>query len=578
MHVERVPNRNYRPTFLLRESYREGGKVKKRTFGNISHLPDAQIQGIAHVLKGHPPTSSLEKSFEIIRTLPHGHVAAVLGTLRSLQLDSLIETASSRPRDLVVAMIAARIIEPASKLAMSRGLRAATCSTSLGEACSVAGCDEDDLYDAMDWLIARQDGIERRLARKHLKHGTLVLYDVSSAALEGSACPMGAIGYARDGVKGRRQIVYGMLTTTEGIPVAIETFPGNTADPATVSVQVEKLKERFGLTHVVLVGDRGMITKARISEDLLRVGLDWITALRAPAIKALANAGAIQLSLFDERGLVEISHPDYESERLIVCRNPHMAAERRRTRDELLAATERELDRVVAATGRERRPLRGKDKIGLRVGRIINHYKVAKHFELDISDDAFMYRRKEERIAEEAALDGLYVLRTSVPKEELTAEGAVAAYKRLDSVERAFRGFNSDLDVRPIYHRREDRVKAHFLLCMLAYYVMWHMETRLAPMLFKDHDRAGAEAARTSPVASAVRSQAALAKARRKRTTSGQPVHSLATLLRDLATIAVNRVQPAGPVSPSFDVITRSTDLQRQAFTLLRVNPRLGYM
>jgi hypothetical protein len=580
MHVERVPNRNSRPTFLLRESYREGGKVKKRTFGNISHLSDAQILAISQVLKGLPPTGSLdlEKSFEIVRTLPHGHVAAVLGTLRSLGLDSLIDAASSRQRNLVVAMIVARVIEPASKLATARGLRAATCSTSLGEVCSVAGCDEDDLYEAMDWLVARQDGIERRLARTHLKDGTLVLYDVSSAALEGSSCSMGAIGYARDGVRGRRQIVYGMLTTTEGVPVAIEMFPGNTADPATVSVQVEKLRERFGLSHVVLVGDRGMLTKARIVEDLSRVGLDWVTALRAPAIKALANAGAIQLSLFDERDLVEISHPDYEGERLIVCRNPHMAADRRRTRGELLAATERDLDRIVAATRRERRPLRGKDRIGLRVGRIINHYKVAKHFELEITEDSFRYRRKEDRIAEEAALDGLYVLRTNVPKEQLTAEGAVAAYKRLDSVERAFRGFNSDLDVRPIHHRREDRVRAHFLLCMLAYYVMWHMETRLAPLLFKDHDRAGAEEARSSPVASAVRSEAALAKARRKRTESGQPVHSLATLLRDLATVAVNRVQPTDPASPSFDVVTRPTDLQSNAFALLKVIPRLGLM
>jgi Transposase DDE domain len=578
MYIATVKNRNSPPALLLRESYRENGKVKSRTLANLTHVPQEGIEALrlALKLKQRSPRAFLGEGFEIIRTLPHGHVAAVLGTLRSLDGERLIDPVRSRRRDLAVALIVARVMAPASKLATARGLRSATSSSSLGEVCSVAGCDEDDLYGAMDWLLERQPAIERRLARRHLAGGTLVLYDVSSAAFEGCTCPLGAIGHARDQVKGRQQIVYGLLTTTEGIPIAIEVFQGNTADPPTVSTQVRKLKDRFGLSHVVFVGDRGMITKARIKEDLAPAGLDWITCLRAPEIQHLLRTGAFQLSLFEEQDLAEISHPDRPGERLIVCRSPNMTEMRRHKREELLRATERELDRIVVATRRERSPLRGSEKIGLRVGRVINRHKMGKHFLLEITDASFAYQRNETSIETEARLDGFYVVRTNVPKKELTAEQAVLAYKRLDGVERAFRGFNSDLDLRPIGHRKEDRVRAHLLLCMLAYYVHWHMANRLAPMLFKDHDRQAAAAARRSPVAPATRSPAALDKARRKRDGSGQPVHSLASLLADLATLAVNTIQPSAPGAAPFRMVTVPTDLQRHAFELLGVDPRLG--
>jgi hypothetical protein len=578
MYITRVPNRNSPPAVLLRESYRDGAKTKNRTLANLSRWPDEKVEALARVLKGLPPPVSLETAFEITRSRPHGHVAAVLGTLRSLGIDKVLDATPSHKRDLVLALVVARVLEPAPKLATARALRTATRTSSLGEVLAVSGCDEDDLYEAMDWLLERQEAIERRLARRHLKDGTLVLYDVSSAAFEGSTCPLGAIGHARDGVKGRRQIVYGLMTTTDGIPVAIETFAGNTADPATLWTQVEKLKQRFGLSHVALVGDRGMITTARISEELAPAGLDWITALRAPAINVLAKSGAIQLSLFDDRDLAEISHPDYPGERLVVCRNPNMTVERRRKREALLTATERALDRIVAATRREKRPLHGAAAIGLRVGRVLNHYKVGKHFRIEIGEDSLSYQRNDERIAEEAALDGLYVLRTSIPREALAAPEVVSLYKRLENVERVFRGFNSDLDVRPIHHRRGDRVRAHLLLCMLGYYVMWHMAERLAPILFRDHDRGAADRARSSPVASAVRSAAARSKASRKRTESGQPVHSFSTLLKDLATIVLNDVQPLDPEARPFQVITNLTELQTQAFHLLAVSPRTGLM
>lgn len=577
MYVTKVPNRGSPPAVLLRESYREGGKNKNRTLKNLSGWPEEKVEALSRVLKGLPPKISLETAFEIIRSLPHGHVAAVLGTLRSLGIEELIDPEPSRNRSLATAMIAARVIEPSSKLGTARGLRAATCSSSLGEVCSVDRCDEDDLYAAMDWLIERQEGIERGLARRHLQASTLVLYDVSSAAFEGKTCPLGAIGHARDGVKGRRQIVYGLMTTTEGIPVGIEVFKGNTADPATLSGQIRKLKDQFGLTHVVLTGDRGMITKARIREELEPAGLDWVTALRAPALKMLLRGGPIQLSFFDEHDMAEVTHPDYPGERFIVCKNPEVGEDRRRTRQELLAATERDLQAIVVATRRARRPLRGRDRIAVRASRALGRYKVGKHFEIEVQDDSFSYRRKEAKITEEAALDGLYVVRTRVPQAVLSTEQVVSVYKRLDAVERAFRAFNSELDVRPIHHRREDRVRAHLLTCMLAYYVRWHMADRLASMLFKDDDRQAAEAKRSSPVAPAARSDSALSKARRKRNQSGEPVHSFTTLLKDLSTIVVNRVQVVGADSGSFQVVTTPTHTQRKAFELLQVSPRFGY-
>jgi len=575
MYVTRVPNRNSPPAVLLRESYREGGKVKNRTVANLSSWPEAKVEALARALKGLPP-AGLEGIIEVTRSLPHGHVAAVLGTIRSLGLEELIDPAPSRQRDLVTAMITAAVIDGSSKLATARGLRAGTGASSLGSLLGLQACDEDDLYAAMDWLLPRQGKIEDALAARHLHDGTLVLYDVSSAAFEGRTCPLGAIGHPRDGVRGRLQIVYGVLTTAEGIPVAVQVFKGNTGDPATLADQVKKLKQRFGLAHVALVGDRGMITKARIKDDLKPAQMDWVTALRGPAIKALMAEGAIQPTLFDDTDMAEITSPDYPGERLIACYNPFLAAERARKRGELLAATEAELAKIGAATRRARRPLRGKDAIALAVGKVINAKKVAKHFAVDITDDGLSWQQDEQKIAEEAALDGIYVIRTSLPPDVLGAGGAVESYKALENVERVFRGLNTDLLIRPIRHRLEDRVKAHVLIRLLAYYVTWHMQQRLAPMLFKDDDLPAARATRPSPVAPARRSPSALAKDATKHTPGGSPVHSLHSLLADLGTICANRIQPAADL-PGFTLITTPTPVQRRAFELLGVSHRLGH-
>jgi hypothetical protein len=575
MYITRVPNRDSPPAVLLRESYREGGKVKNRTLANLSSWPEAKVEALSRALKGLPP-AGLDGMVEVSRSLSHGHVAAALGTIEELGLDQLIDPARSRQRDLVAAMITAAVIDGSSKLATARGLRAETAASSLGEVLGLGSCDEDDLYAAMDWLLPRQEAIEDALAARHLAGGMLVLYDVSSAAFEGRTCPLGAIGHARDGVRGRLQIVYGVLTTTEGTPVAVEVFKGNTGDPSTLSSQVKKLKERFGLTHVAVAGDRGMLTKARIKDDLRPAELDWITALRGPAIRALISQGAIQPTLFDETDMAEITSPDYPGERLIACYNPFLEADRARKRGELLAATDAELEKIAAATRRARRPLRGKDAIALAVGKVINKKKVAKHFITEITDDAVSWRRDEQKIAAEAALDGIYVIRTSLPADVLGTGAAVESYKALENVERVFRGLNTDLLIRPIRHRLEDRVKAHVLIRLLAYYVTWHMQQRLAPMLFKDHDPAAGKTARPSPVAPARRSPAALAKAATKATPTGGPVHSFATLLDDLATIAASRIQPAGGL-PAFTVITTPTPVQRQAFEFLGLSHRLGY-
>jgi Transposase DDE domain len=576
MYVTRVPNRGSPPAVLLRESYREGGRVKNRTLANLSSWPEAKVEALSRALKGLPP-AGLEGMVDITRSLPHGHVAAVLGTIRELGLEELIGPQPARQRDLVTAMITAAVIDGSSKLATARGLRPETAASSLGEVLGLGSCDEDDLYAAMDWLLPRQEKIEDALAARHLRDGTLVLYDVSSAAFEGRTCPLGEIGHARDGVRGRLQIVYGVLTTTAGIPVAVEVFKGATGDPATLASQVNKLKERFGLSHVAVVGDRGMLTKARIRDDLKPAELDWITALRGPAIKALLAEGAIQPTLFDETSMAEITHPDYPGERLIACYNPFLAAERAGKRGELLDATQAELQKIDQATRRARRRLRGKDKLALAIGKVIDKKKVAKHFITDIRDDGFTWRRDEQKINEEAALDGIYVIRTSLPAAVLGTGGTVESYKALANVERVFRGLNSDLLIRPIRHRLEDRVRAHVLIRMLAYYVTWHMQQRLAPMLFKDHDPAAGKAARPSPVAPARRSASAVAKAAAKVTADGGPVHSFATLLDDLATIAASRIQPAGGL-PAFTLITTPTPVQRQAFELLGVNHRLGYV
>jgi Transposase DDE domain len=578
MYVARVPNRGSPPAILLRESFRDGGKVRNRTLANLSRWPEEKVDALARVLKGLPPAVDLTEAFEITRSLPHGHVAAVLGTLRRLGLEELVDAAPSRKRDLVTAMVAAQVISPSSKLACARGLRGETATSSLGEVLGLPGCDEDDLYAAMDWVLARRDAIEDALAARHLREGTLVLYDVSSAAFEGRACPLGAFGHARDGVKGRLQIVYGLMCTTEGIPVAVEVFDGNTSDPKTLAAQITKLKQRFGLSHICLVGDRGMLTKARITHELTPAQLDWITALRAPAIKALVNDGALQLSLFDEQDLFEIAHPDYPDERLVCCRNPYLAAERTRKRNALLDATETELKKIAEATRRNRRPLRGREAIALRVGKVINARKVAKHFLTEVTDEAFAFSRNHASIAAEAALDGIYVLRTSLAEQTLGRDDVVLSYKGLEDVERFFRGMNSELDIRPIRHHLADRVRAHVFLRMLSYYVSWHMKQHLAPILFQDHDKDQAKAKRANPVAPAQRSDRALAKASRKRTEDSQPVHSFTSLLQDLGTICANHVQPNDADLPPFTVITTPTPLQHQAFQLLGLSHRLGYL
>jgi len=575
MYVTRVPNRGSPPAVLLRESYRENGQVKTRTLANLSRWPEHKVDKLQRALKGQSATGDLREAFDVTRSLPHGHVAAVLGTARRLGLEELIDPTPSRRRDLVVAMLVAQVIDPGSKLAFARGLRAETATSSLGEVLGLSGCDEDDLYAAMDWVLARKDRIENAMAARYLTNGTLVLYDVSSAAFEGRTCPLGKIGHARDGVKGRLQIVYGLLCSPKGIPIAIEVFDGNTADPKTLAAQITKLKTRFGLSTIALVGDRGMITSARIEKELRPAQLDWISALRAEQIRVLVNDEALQLSLFDQQNLFEITHPDYPGERLVCCYNPALAQERGRKRDELLAATQAELAKIAAATRRARRPLRGTDKIALRVGTVRNKFKMAKHFELQISDDSLAFTRKDDQIAAEASLDGIYVLRTSLPEHTLGRDDVVGRYKDLADVERFFRTLNSELDVRPIRHRLADRVRAHLFLRMLSYYISWHMKQALAPILFQDNDKPAAAAKRPNPVAPAQRSNKALAKAARKRTHDDYPVHSFTSLLADLATICANQIQPIDDM-PAFTKITTPTPLQRRAFELLDVSHSHG--
>jgi hypothetical protein len=444
MYVEKVPNRNSPPAILLRESYREGKRVLKRTLANLTDWPAHLVEGLRTLLQGGRAIKDFEESFDIVRSLPHGHVAAVLGTFRKLGLEKLIAPKRSPERDRVVAMIIARLLDPRSKLATARGLGEESAATSLGEALEVEAAQAEELYAAMDWLQARQGGIERKLAEQHLHDGALVLYDVSSTYFEGQCCPLARLGYSRDGKRDKLQIVFGLLCNREGCPIAVEVFEGNTADPKTLGAQIEKLRTRFGLRRIVLVGDRGMMTEARIREELKPLeGVDWITALRAPAIRALVEAKAIQLSIFDVQDLAEITTSAYPAERLIVCKNPLLAEARAQQRESLLQATERELNQIVAATQRGQRALRGQARIGLRVGKVIGRFKMAKHFQLAISEERFAYERDTQRIHEEAALDGLYVIRTSVPKEMLESAQTVRAYKDLAHVERAFRSYES---------------------------------------------------------------------------------------------------------------------------------------
>jgi len=545
----------------------------------LSDWPAAKIEALRRVLHDEAVAPTDQQALTLLRSLPHGHVAAALGTLRKLGLARVLSQGGRQPRRevmLCIAMIVARLIDPASKLATARGLDDETAICSLGQVLELGAVDEQELYETLDWLVGQQERIEQSLARRHLQNGTLVLYDVTSTYFEGRTCPPAKLGYNRDGQRGKLQIVIGLLCTAEGCPVAVEVFEGNVGDPSTLADQISKLKQRFRLARVVLIGDRGLITEARIEETVKPAGLNFVTALRAPAIRSLAEASSIQLSLFDQRDLAEISSPDYPSERLIVCRNPLLADERTRKRSELLAATEKDLLRIQTRVLRAKKPLRGKDKIALAVGAVINHYKVAKHFVVTITDDDLTFERKAEQIHAEAALDGIYVLRTDLKPEVLDATATVRAYKGLASVERAFRSLKTiDLEVRPIHHRRAHRVRAHVLLCMLAYYVEWNMRQALKPILFDDHDKAAAEAARASIVAKAERSNAADRKAASKRTHDGLPVHSFRSLLADLATVTRNTMAMEQNRDATFVLFPNLTPAQDRAFQLLGVPAKL---
>jgi transposase len=579
MYVERIPNRNSPPAILLRESYRDGDKFKKRTLANLSDWPAAKIEALRRVLHDEAVAPTDQQALTLLRSLPHGHVAAALGTLRKLGLVRVLSQGGRQPHrevTLCIAMIVARLIDPASKLATARGLDDETAICSLGQVLELGAVDEQELYETLDWLVGQQERIEQSLARRHLQNGTLVLYDVTSTYFEGRTCPLAKLGYNRDGKRGKLQIVIGLLCTAEGCPVAVEVFEGNVGDPSTLADQISKLKQRFRLERVVLIGDRGLITEARIEETVKPAGLNFVTALRAPAIRSLAEVSSIQLSLFDQRDLAEIRSPDYPGERLIVCRNLLLADERARKRSELLAATEKDLLRIQTRVRRAKKPLRGKDKIALAVGAVINHYKVAKHFVVTITDDDLTFERKAEQIDAEAALDGIYVLRTDLKPEVLDTTATVRAYKGLASVERAFRSLKTiDLEVRPIHHRRAHRVRAHVLLCMLAYYVEWHMRQALKPILFDDHDKAAAEAARASIVAKAERSNAADRKAATKRTHDGLPVHSFRSLLADLATVTRNTMAMEQNRDATFVLFPNLTPAQDRAFQLLGVPAKL---
>ena len=562
--IRRVVKGKTYESHLLRRSFREGDKVRSVTVGNLSALPAAAIEAIRTILRGEP-VGPLTESFEIVRSIPHGNVLAVLGEIRKLGLDQLIAARPRRERELSVAMIASRVLQPESKLATVRSFESSTLASELG----VAEANEDELYAAMDWLLEQQPKMESALARRHLTEGGLVLYDLTSVYLEGSKCPLAMRGYSRDGKRGLPQIEFGVITDREGCPVGVDVFAGNTADPNTVAAQVDKLKNRFGISEVVLVGDRGMLTSARI-EALKEVsGVGWISALRSTQIEALVKHGHIQLGLFDKRNLVEISSPDFPGERLVVCKNPALAEDRARKREELLLATERALDKVVEA-GKAGR-LKGKDSTGLRVGKLLGRYKVGKHFKLDITESGFSYSRDADGIAAEAALDGLYVIRTSVDEGKLGSQEVVRSYKLLAGVERAFKTMKSvDLQVRPVHHRLEERVRAHIFICMLAYYVRWHMERAWASLLFKDE----AKPVAADVVAPARRSRPALAKASSQRLADGTAVHSFRSLLTQLATLTRNTVRvPSSPAT--FDKLSTPTSLQTRALQLLGLNAAL---
>jgi len=564
MHIDAVPNRTSRPTYLLRESFREGKHVRKRTLANLSGLSDEQIEAIRSVLAG-VAVRPVEELFEVVRSRSHGHVQAVRVAMQRLGFEGLIASRASPERDRVCAMVAARVLSPHTKLATTRWWQ----STTLAEECGVEAADEDDLYAAMDWLLERQGSIERKLAARHLREGALALYDLSSSYFEGTHCPLAKIGYSRDGKKNKLQVNYGLLTARNGCPLAVSVYEGNTADASTLMPQVKKLREQFGLEHVVLVGDRGMISHKVIGQLKDIAGLGWISALKSVQIRSLVEGEALQLGLFDERSVFELSHPDYPGERLIACRNPQLAKLREHKRLALLEATHKELQKIRASVDAGR--LKGKGKIGVRVGRVVNKYKVAKHFELSIQEQRFDFKVLETQVAAEAALDGIYVIRTSLAKKQMSSADTVRNYKGLCEVERAFRSLKSvDLKIRPIHHRLEDRVRAHIFLCMLAYYVEWHMREAWRELMFADEDLQAKS--RRDPVAPAQRSPAALQKITERTLEDGSAVHSFRTLLDELSTIVRNTcvTRSTKTASPAFQMVTTSTPAQHRALQLLQ--------
>ena len=563
MHIHIVPNRGSAPTVLLRESFREGKKVGKRTLANLSSLSAAQIEAMRAALRGEAFTP-LASALEITVSRSHGHVQAVALTLQRLRIASLLGP-PCRERDRVLAMVAARILAPHTKLATTRWWH----TTTLAEDFGVADADEDDLYAAMDWLLARQGAIQKKLAARHLSEGGLVLYDLSSSYFEGSCCPLAKLGYSRDGRRGMLQVNYGLMTDARGCPVAVSVYEGNVGDSQTLLPEVKRLREEFGIEQLVMVGDRGMISNKAIDELRQSEGVAWITALKSVSIRALIEQGQLQLDLFDERNLLELSSPDYPGERLVACRNLQLAKLRAHKRLELLAATESKLDAIKARVDAGR--LVGQDKIGVCVGKVVNQYKVAKHFELSIDDHAFTFVRKCDSIVLEAALDGIYIIRTSLGAEQMDAPDCVRNYKSLAHVERAFRSLKTiDLKVRPIHHRTADRVCSHIFLCMLAYYVEWHMREAWRELLFAD-TQLQAKATR-DPVAPAQRSKSALAKTARHTLDDGTPAHSFSTLMAELATVVSNtcRMPTAGPNAPTFQVLTTPNPKQRRAAELLQ--------
>jgi hypothetical protein len=575
VYIETIPNRSSPPAILLREGYRENGKVVKRTLANLSGWDAQLVEHFRVLLKGGVAVESASSLLTIERSLPHGHVAAVLGAARGSGAGIWFGSAPKELQPLLLAMLVARVIAPASKLATHRLLHEDTASCSLGRVLGVGQCSADELYRGLDWLHEAQPTIERRLARQHLAGATLVLYDLTSTWMTGRCCELAAYGHSRDGKRDDPQIVFGLVCTAQGCPIAVEVFKGNTADPATVAPQVAKLKARFGIEHLAWVGDRGMLTSARIEQVLKPEGMDWVSSLRAPQIALLAaEHGPFQPSLFDERNLLELTSQHFPGERLVVCRNPLLSEERARKRAELLAATELDLAKIAAATQRARNPLRGEQAIALRVGRVIERFHMAKHFELSITHTTLAWQRNSESIAAEAALDGLYVIRTSVPTAQLDAAAAVAAYKSLAHVERAFRSIKTiDLHVRPVFHYSAERVRAHVFLCMLAYYVEWHMRERLKSMLFDDEHLEEVSAGRASPVLKAVRSEHAKAKDASKHADDGLPLHSLRTLLQDLSTLTYNIARTGANPDATIVITSRPTPIQNKAFKLLAINP-----